>query len=135
MVNKTNMRKVVAALRSGDYKQGQRRLAIVKPDGSVTYCCLGVFCEVAIADGLGVRVGERHDSMGQEVKEFDDEYLVLPVSVRDWLGVNDTDPEVAFGAEFFRMSSLNDDVYLSFREIAGAIEDHYKLLEDGDTDD
>ena len=39
--------KWVTALRSGDYKQGLNRLCEEKPDGTTTWCCLGVLLNVA----------------------------------------------------------------------------------------
>lgn len=37
----------VAALRSGDYKQGKAALRVLKKkDNEVRYCCLGVLCDV-----------------------------------------------------------------------------------------
>lgn len=38
-----------ASLRSGEYPQGQGRLATINPDGSEEYCCLGVACETNMA--------------------------------------------------------------------------------------
>jgi hypothetical protein len=38
--------KWVAALRSGDYQQGKSRLRKVELDGSESYCCLGVLCDI-----------------------------------------------------------------------------------------
>ena len=37
----------IAALRSGNYIQGQHRLARVGDDNKVSHCCLGVLCELA----------------------------------------------------------------------------------------
>jgi len=39
--------KWVEALRSGKYKQGKAKLAEKNTDGSFSYCCLGVLCDVA----------------------------------------------------------------------------------------
>lgn len=45
-------RKWVDALRSGKYQQGKHRLGTVKENGDIEYCCLGVLCEVAVAEGV-----------------------------------------------------------------------------------
>lgn len=39
-------KKWLEALRSGEYKQGRRRLKTKLSDGSYEYCCLGVLCEI-----------------------------------------------------------------------------------------
>jgi hypothetical protein len=66
----------VKALRSGKYRQAQGRL---RTDGG--FCCLGVACEVAIADGVDVR-------RGGDVRAFtyDGAETALPPSVAGWLG-------------------------------------------------
>ena len=46
--------KWVAALRSGKYSQGRHLLKQVAEEGTISYCCLGVLCELAIEDGLDV---------------------------------------------------------------------------------
>jgi len=132
MINKVNMRKVVAALRSGQFKQDQGRLARRLPDGTVAYCCMGVFCEVALADGLNLDVTDDHDSMGGPVKKFDTEILFLPPLVRDWagLGLQEYDPRVEHHSELVRLSVINDEFRLPFTVVADLIEKHYKLLED-----
>jgi hypothetical protein len=51
-----NQKKYIAALRSGKYIQGRGKLANVLSDNQVSYCCLGVACEVAqiISENRGV---------------------------------------------------------------------------------
>jgi len=39
--------KWVAALRSGDYKQGNGYLHKIEWDGSESFCCVGVLCKIA----------------------------------------------------------------------------------------
>lgn len=39
--------KWIAALRSGEYRQGQLRLVRQDSEGGLSHCCLGVLCEVA----------------------------------------------------------------------------------------
>ena len=43
----------LAALRSGEYAQGKHALAMTKPGGAVTYCCLGVLCDLLVKRGEG----------------------------------------------------------------------------------
>lgn len=51
MPNKINIRKLVNALRSGNYKQTQRALARKNREtGEISYCCLGVACEIYLQE-------------------------------------------------------------------------------------
>ena len=54
MTDTSRLRKAwIAALRSGDYVQGQKYLvATDKTTGQTKHCCLGVACEVAVKEGL-----------------------------------------------------------------------------------
>lgn len=54
MLNKPIIQKWVDALRSGEFSQTQNRLGRMHEDGTMSYCCLGVLCEVAISDGLNI---------------------------------------------------------------------------------
>jgi len=71
-VNQERMRLWVEALRSGSYRQARNKLkvALRDPDGNLTdevgYCCLGVMCEVAIANGLNLAVSEDDPDGGTE---------------------------------------------------------------------
>lgn len=46
-INTELAKKWVAALRSGNYAQTQCQLRYNELDGTASYCCLGVLCEVA----------------------------------------------------------------------------------------
>lgn len=84
----------VAALRSGEYKQGQGGLQSITADGVATHCCLGVLCDIAVKAGVKVDVETRRHNKG-----FDDDpdlaaaYVAYdgltglpPDSVLDWAG-------------------------------------------------
>lgn len=97
----------VEALRSGEYEQTKERL---KRGNS--FCCLGVACEVAVAEGV--------------VETYDGSRTGLPPAVQAWLGVDHegttsvTSPKLG-GREF--LTSLNDTWNLTFAEIADLIEE------------
>src|SRR6478736_3165412 len=90
----------LAALRSGEYKQADGYLNIMSLDPEQTefdgFCCLGVLCEIAVADG----VVQKQRVAGNSFFEYGDpergdwDHSVLPVSVRDWAGLDDTNPSV-----------------------------------------
>lgn len=117
----------VAALRSGEYQQGQGWLKMKEANGGpVRHCCLGVLCELAVQDG----VIEASTPLGGEVTIFTTEFIfdnkdkTLPHSVMGWAGLNDVDPFVYLGpsASESSLAELNDSGH-DFNEIAYLIED------------
>lgn len=110
--------KWIAALRSGEYKQGYGRLCTIK-DGSREYCCLGVLCDVVGATW--------YDDGGTSIAEFDTDRnsIFLPRSIERLVGLKmdgeDDDPGPLVG--------MNDgwgenDKPQSFAVIAQWIEDN-----------
>lgn len=93
------------ALRSGEYKQTDGYLNIQRPSPDADpagilrgngYCCLGVLCELAVADGV---IEKRHSPEGDffeygNPEENDWDYSVLPGSVKSWAGLSDPNPYV-----------------------------------------
>jgi hypothetical protein len=110
--------KWVAALRSGEYKQGLGYLC----DTDYNYCCLGVLTDIYCKEVLGAKL-EPHDMAHPEGEWLNDE-------VRDWGGLNAGDPFVDFvldaADERFdldnRLSFINDHG-ISFSVIADIIEE------------
>jgi hypothetical protein len=49
-----------AALRGGDYRQGQGVLRRSESDGSESFCCLGVFCDLFDPDAWEASNDDRH---------------------------------------------------------------------------
>jgi hypothetical protein len=110
-----NTKAWVAALRSGDYKQGHRRLTYRSLDQEYD-CCLGVACKVAIAAGVPVK--RREDSLATIT--YDNYRDFLPPSVQMWLGMRDergSDPDHRHNS----LSGLNDSG-VTFERIADQIE-------------
>lgn len=96
--------KWIAALRSGEFKQGQGKLRT-----GDTFCCLGVLCELyRRTTGDGVWTGS-HFLMASDV---------LPSSVRNWAGLTHSNPVI-----FDDATSLaeKNDAGVSFSEIADII--------------
>lgn len=89
-VNVENMRKWIAALRSGQYTQGTGTLRNDKNQ----YCCLGVACEVAIGSGVELDV-KLPDPGGSAYWYYGDMAGTLPPEVQRWLGVDQDD--IKFG--------------------------------------
>lgn len=74
---------LVAALRSGEYKQTTHTLCRINSN-DVSYCCLGVACEIyqKIVGGLTITEDERQRSYNGRRQD-------LPVPVEEWLGFVD----------------------------------------------
>ena len=111
------MKKWVAALRSGEFKQGEGYL-----NNKGTHCCLGILCELALIEGKvpGYRDKSRITNYGDDELVF-----LLPYEVKRWSGVWDS-----FGANRKTGKTLSDmnDNGVPFKEIADIIEQNYKEL-------
>lgn len=108
----------VAALRSGDYKQGTGALSYATDDGTAHYCCLGVACELAVE--AGVITSETHTS--GIVYYADGQSAVLPREVADWLGLESREGYLKDGSAVVSLVDANDGEGLSFDGIATIIE-------------
>lgn len=129
-----------AALRSDRFKQGRGQLAIGFAEDR-RHCCLGVGCEVAIENGLDLpfRDDEDGDRWYSTTGEPDDihfnNHSVLPVSVAEWYGFTDIDPDIPVMefndmedrvTEFlFPAAEVNDSKGLDFAQIADAFDAKY----------
>lgn len=131
MANEQNIKLWIEALRSGKYKQGQYRLR-----QNNEFCCLGVACE--IYDLI-------HANELPKLKECEDYYennnnQTLPLIIGEWLGVDDCNPSINITEimmekypelelysfeKTITLAELNDDVQLSFDQIADIIEDNF----------
>jgi hypothetical protein len=119
-VKKSVMKKWVAALRSGKYKQGR---GVLSQDGK--YCCLGVLCEVLGAE-------KKVDSDGivsYGVKGSKDRQTgVLPIAIQEACGMKSGYGVIAFGENYLSLATLNDRRKRSFKHIAAYIERNWEKL-------
>lgn len=102
------------ALRSGEYKQGKSQLRIERSE-ETQHCCLGVLTDLAVKAGVC--------NWNVDVHGADPH---LPSMVREWAGLNDSNPYVPFiDSDGFEddenLANLNDGSH-SFTEIADLIE-------------
>lgn len=121
-------RKWVEALRSGGFRQGHG--ALRSRDGR--YCCLGVACDLAAAEGVVV-VDDDESGYGRDARlvAYVDpatgykDTAYLPEKVRDWLGLSDERGRLKANAQVSTdcnaLSTLNDNGF-AFKEIANVIE-------------
>lgn len=116
MPNKENILKWCEALESGKYHQISEQLR----RGKLGRCCLGVACDVAIADNPEIG---KWDAEIFRTPQAGGEKYELPQPVCDWLGVYSSDPIILgmFATE------LNDNECLAFDVIAHKLRVQYGL--------
>lgn len=127
-----NEQLLVEALESGEYEQGKHRLA-TQSDNGWLYCCLGVACEVALKNGVELKIEQRpyykdstHTTIVNEKKSYDGHTTDLPAPVQNWLGWNDDNGTVRTGIiqprglECKTLIGINDNG-ATFQEIAAII--------------
>jgi hypothetical protein len=121
----------VAALRSGEFRQG-RSVLRWDDDSGASFCCLGVLCELAVRAGV-VSAEKRFNpspndprDSGVHTRYFSPDNPVegngaaLPKSVQAWAGLDSSNPDLGGTDAMY----LNDGVRASFAEIADLIERH-----------
>lgn len=127
-MNQRNLQLWLDALRSGEYEQGKGYL---NKDGKL--CCLGVLCEVAIADGVDL-VKEPESDL-PTVIGYSGCVTSPPGNVRTWLtgeeGWQDIPrPMVDLNGDMERTNvvRLNDSMGWTFERIADALEANYSKV-------
>lgn len=107
----------LAALRSGEYEQGQNLLQPAKG----RFCCLGVLCDLAAKEGIGHWAG----GVFFDNDKIEHNHNVLPVFVARWSGLDFQNPMIDHDNQH-RLSDYNDGTGgldpLSFTELADLIE-------------
>lgn len=111
------------ALRSGEYKKGRGYLRTNNEDGTQSYCCLGVLCEIA---GLNRDEDERHPHY--RIDGISASSTRLPTYLANYLGLGpNTDgifkEQTEFsGEKYDSLMSINDETTATFSDIADIIE-------------
>jgi hypothetical protein len=128
--------KWLAALRSGEYKQGKGYLKEIDgATGEARYCCLGVLCDLAVKDGLDLPNRNPLRASGKNgvgYQTYGPAFTVLPYEVEEWADMPDVNPRVplpaARGRATYTLAELNDGngnlAPRTFEEIADIIEEH-----------
>lgn len=117
---------ILEALRSGEYAQTKGYLKVTKQFEEVSpgYCCLGVFSEVAMQNGVQVTQSEQESGVvkfigsGDQDGYFSKSTAFLIKDVADWLGL-----DYVNGSVDSALMSINDNGG-SFELIADLIEEH-----------
>jgi hypothetical protein len=119
----------IAALRSGEYQQGQHALAGPDRNGVMRYCCLGVLCEVMLKHiQLEVDDSNAHKMYGEEKA-----WETLPAEVTDAMSMDGCGRFCWFDKSAHingksDLAELNDELDLTFSEIADVIEERRDYL-------
>lgn len=120
----------VAALRSGEYKQGKYYLHVTQDSTGDEYCCLGVLCELAIKAGVALKSKPAKewlatDTPGKVIHSYvsidDHAVKFLPWIVEEWAGIDAT-IQLRIDGEFMTAVVANDSGK-TFEQIAQAIEE------------
>ena len=127
----------IVELRSGKHKQARGALAVKLEDGTLSYCCLGIAACWVLGEEL---IDETHDLAKSiaipvlkrnpgEVSRFFAQVEESPTSLltyemRDKLGLTGTAGSSTDNSDgwSFPLASLNDNLGISFEEIANEIE-------------
>lgn len=136
-VNKDRVRLLVDALRSGEYEQGT---GVLRTQDD-TYCCVGVGCDVARKNGIGIDwtvsptndLASHGDGTGTISWHFDGIGTIFSRRLMDWYGFEsrnafDGDPEIApLGPLNYSVTMIgaNDTEKWTFEKIADALEKCY----------
>lgn len=129
-MNKEIGQEWVAALRSGEYKQGKGFLNINDNE----FCCLGVLCELAVKEGVippATFIGKESciKKYGMD-GSFVDITGVLPRIVKEWAGMHSTNGAFRTNStdlKFTSLATLNDEGW-SFQKISNLIEENINKL-------
>lgn len=100
-------KKWLAALRSGEYVQGIRKLCQIGEEYD-HFCCLGVLCDILVRDGL---IDPPKDG---NLLKYDNEYFELSSTIRSLVDMNTETHNI--------LVHMNDDDGCSFSKIADWIE-------------
>lgn len=132
MVNKERVRLWVDALRNPELIQGFELLAKRSgPDEPWEQCCLDVAIQVAMANGVELRVGSVPSAThGCEKRTYWDSgagnSTSLPGVVRDWYGFGARHVSgLAYNGEYCTAIQLNDELKLTFLQIADVLEQNF----------
>jgi len=112
MMIKRIKEKWLRALRSNKYKQAQSFLH-VKADDDVSFCCLGVLCDLHSQE-------TNHPWDGRDYRAASS---FLPDEVIEWAGLPDKNPHLSREGRSQEISSWNDDYHKTFDELADMIEE------------
>lgn len=117
-MNREIAKRWVAALRSGEYRQGD---GLLRRDNK--FCCLGVLCDLYDKEHFTPAESHWVDESGYRQDPSTLEFYVLPLAVRDWAEVDSRNPRV-----YDTVLSKMNDSGAKFSEIAALIDQYIEEL-------
>ena len=125
----------IQALESGRFRKGRCSLHVTAgteiDEANDSFCCLGVLCRLAVADGVdmkvGVEPGAKAGATGLKVG-YDEAYGLLPESVREWAGMEHELSDLPKPVNRFRTLADMNDRSTSFTPLVEAIRTHMAEL-------
>jgi hypothetical protein len=118
----------IKALRSGEFQQGAGKLVGVTDHGALSFCCLGVLCEISpVVERFYVNDSNRLILRYKDVEDPDiTEGAILTEGVMTWAGIESLGGGIRIegpNGEEWGLTSMNDeDPRLTFDQIADVIE-------------
>ena len=119
--------KWLAALRSGEYKQAKHVLALVNDDGTAIegFCCLGVLCDLRFKEEnikWTMRDPYTNETRHGALTPDGTTGTLDHDTAWPWSGLYTVNPSVVVNDATYQISQLNDELGMSFEEIADVIE-------------
>ena len=115
-MNKKVKQKWIAALESGDYKQGKNFLK-----NKNKFCCLGVLCDL-YAKETGKGKWNNRNRFTDEKDDIGDSQT-LTLGVMEWAGLDEANPSFKLDDDITSLANENDKGR-SFKHIAVLIEEN-----------
>ncbi len=113
-----NAKAWVEALESGKFKQTRGKLTKISTRGLLSYCCLGVACELYRQAHIKTIIDDKKH-IG--VRAYDGELNMLPERVQKWLGIRTNNGAYVTDKGIGDLIDDNDSRCLSFKKIAAII--------------
>lgn len=124
--NKERIQLLVDELRTTTREQTRNALSRHTRNGGTSYCCLGIACEIAIANGLRIKKSTQFlqgGNIGSGMGIYDDAMGSLPPSVQRWYGFDKPNPYLD---EHNTMTAAEcNDGGMSFPDIADKFEEKF----------
>jgi hypothetical protein len=138
-MHKNIKEKWVNALRSGKYRKGRNRLCAISKNGNKSWCCLGVLCDLYIAENPGdLKSTIQFDGWTRkDVVDYDGGFglttmAILPNKVAGWAGIASRNGQFINQrtSQDTCLAELNDCTKSkrSFKRIADIIEKNWSIL-------